>query len=119
MASTQTPDRSGIACLLKAAVRAGGEAVRATLPAAGVAPKEGRANFVTAADAASERVILELIRAAFPADEILSEESRPDGEDPVHIPRLWVIDPLDGTNNFRFGRPYWAVSVGYVEDGEP
>jgi myo-inositol-1(or 4)-monophosphatase len=118
MRSTQTPDRSGIADLLKAAVRAGGEAVRATPPAAGVAPKEGRGNLVTAADAASERVILELIRAAFPADEILSEESRPEGEDLLHIPRLWVVDPLDGTNNFRFGRSYWAVSVGYVEGGE-
>jgi len=119
MGSTQAPDRSGIADLLKAAVRAGGEAVRATLPAAGIALKEGRGNFVTAADAASERAILELIKAAFPADEILSEESRPDGEDLLHIPRLWVVDPLDGTSNYRFGRPYWAVSVGYVEDGEP
>jgi myo-inositol-1(or 4)-monophosphatase len=119
MGSIQPPDRSGIVYSLKAAVRAGGAAAGATLPAAGVAAKEGRGNYVTDADAASERIILELIRAAFPADAILSEESRPDREDLLHLPRLWVVDPLDGTNNFRFGRPYWAVSVGYVEGGEP
>jgi myo-inositol-1(or 4)-monophosphatase len=45
----------------------------------------------------------------------MSEESAPD-TDPA-AGRLWVIDPLDGTNNHRVGRNYAAVSVAYVEHG--
>src|SRR5262249_41308370 len=77
-----------------------------------------RGNFVTAADQASERAILRLIREAFPGDEILTEESSPVVGNLSAVQHLWVVDPLDGTNNFRFARPYVAVSVGYVEGGE-
>jgi nucleoside phosphorylase len=73
-----------------------------------VKEKEGRGNFVTAADQASERAILQLIAETFPSDQILTKESRPVVGDVTTLQHLWVVDPLDGTNNFRFGRSYAA-----------
>jgi myo-inositol-1(or 4)-monophosphatase len=116
--SRATPSPLSRAEFVKALALAGGEAIRGVLPAEGVVEKEGRGNFVTSADEASERAIVRLIAETFPGDEILTEESRPDVGDVSAVRHLWVIDPLDGTNNFRFGRHYSAVSVGYVEDGE-
>lgn len=104
--------------LLQELAIAGGKAILASMPKDGVVAKEGRGNFVTAADHASEQAILRQLTHAYPNDAILTEESRPDGHDLLNEPRLWVIDPLDGTNNFRFDRPHSAVSIGYVEKGE-
>jgi myo-inositol-1(or 4)-monophosphatase len=113
-----TPARSRRVDFVKTLALAGGEVVRGVLPTERVGEKEGRGNFVTAADEASERAILRLIVEAFPGDEILTEELRPGvGKLPAGR-HLWVIDPLDGTNNFRFGRQYAAVSVAYVAGGE-
>src|SRR5262245_49395466 len=98
---------------------AGAEAARRSLRADGVEEKAGRGNFITSADRVSEQTILRLIAEAFPQDEVLTEESPAPGGQPSAEPRLWVIDPLDGTNNFRFGRRYAAVSVAYVEAGVP
>src|SRR5260370_11377190 len=111
--SHATPSRSTRVDLVKTLALAGGKAIRGVLRTDRVGEKEGRGNFVTAADKASERAILRLIAEAFPGDEILTEESRPGGGDLPARQHLWVIDPLDGTNNFRFGREYFAVSVGY------
>src|SRR5262245_17549037 len=103
---------------VKTLALAGGEAIRGMLPTEQVREKAGRGNFVTAADEASEGAILRLIAEAFPGDAVLTEESRPRAGELSAVQHLWVIDPLDGTNNFRFGRPYIAVSVGLVEGGE-
>jgi myo-inositol-1(or 4)-monophosphatase len=78
---------------------------------------------VTDADLASDKIIVSGIRAAFPNDRILSEESAKD-EKPRGKPGeyLWIIDPLDGTSNFAHSLPYYAVSIGLVgfsEDGQP
>jgi myo-inositol-1(or 4)-monophosphatase len=48
----------------------------------------------------------------------LSEESR-DASDRIERPRLWVVDPIDGTRDFLRGRPGWAVSVALVVDRAP
>jgi myo-inositol-1(or 4)-monophosphatase len=103
---------------VKTLALAGGEAIRGMLSTDRVREKEGRGNFVTAADEASERAILRLLAETFPGDGIITEESRPGVGDLLAVQHLWVIDPLDGTSNFRFGRQYAAVSAGYVEGGE-
>jgi len=103
--------------LIKDLARAGGAAIRATAPAQGVVTKEGRGNLVTAADRASERAILQLLAEHFSQDAVLSEESHPEVGDPANTAHLWVIDPLDGTSNFRSGRQHAAVSVAYVAAG--
>jgi myo-inositol-1(or 4)-monophosphatase len=80
--------------------------------------KPGRGNFVTDADFASEQVIMDEIRSHFPDDKILSEETANDTTDALKADHIWIIDPIDGTNNFRFGRHYSAISIGYATKGE-
>ena len=78
---------------------------------------KGKNDLVTDADVASEKKVLEVIKAEFPDDQFLAEESThytelPDG-------RIWIIDPIDGTTNFAHGFPPYCVSIGFWIDGEP
>ena len=75
-----------------------------------------RADLVTDVDEASERLIVERIRARFPGDAIVAEESAAAA---VLAGRRWVIDPVDGTTNFVHGHPFVAVSVALVDDRGP
>lgn len=70
---------------------------------------------VTEADKASERLILDGIRSAFPGHAILSEESGKEGAKDAEW--LWVIDPLDGTTNFNQGLPVFSVSIALQHQG--
>lgn len=79
-------------------------------------------DFVTAADIASEKIILSTIKEYFPDDIVISEES-PEGQELLKEESLsqlsaWVIDPIDGTNNFKRGMAYSGISIGYIENGE-
>ena len=76
--------------------------------------KTGAHDLVTAADRASEAAIIEVIRAERPDDAILGEES---GSHPGNSGTRWLVDPLDGTANFVYGRPDFAVSVGVDSGG--
>lgn len=77
--------------------------------------KFNEADVVTAADKASEKLILEEIRRLYPTHSILSEES---GADLNLGEYRWVIDPLDGTTNFSNGLPNFCVSIGIQHKGE-
>lgn len=72
-------------------------------------------DIVTAVDIASEKAIIEGIRTAYPDHSILSEES---GETITDSEYEWVIDPLDGTTNYRAGLPVFSVSIGVKHRGE-
>jgi myo-inositol-1(or 4)-monophosphatase len=81
---------------------------------------------VTEVDHLSEALILDSIRAAFPGDAILAEESgehravEPGGESMALADgRTWVVDPIDGTINYANGIPFFCVSVALVVDGRP
>lgn len=77
-------------------------------------PKSSPTDVVTAGDRASERLVVEGIRAARPGDGLLGEEGADDaGTTGVR----WVIDPVDGTVNYLYGIPQWAVSLGVEVDG--
>lgn len=69
---------------------------------------KGRADIVTDADLAAEKVILDLVQDEYPQFSILSEESRPIETD---SPYTWVIDPIDGTRNFAQGVPHFCTVV--------
>ena len=69
---------------------------------------------VTAADVEAEQAIIKTIAAAFPDHQFLAEEAF---SQTVSAEHLWVIDPLDGTNNFAHGIPHFAVSVAYYHQG--
>ena len=78
--------------------------------------KSSPTDVVTAADRAVERLLVDGIRAARPGDGVLGEEGASDeGTTGVR----WVIDPIDGTVNYLYGIPQWAVSVGVEVEGEP
>jgi myo-inositol-1(or 4)-monophosphatase len=82
---------------------------------------KGARDVVTEADHLSEELVIAAIRARFPGDAILAEESgahAAPGSRPVNG-RTWVIDPLDGTVNYANGLPVFCVSIGFVVDGRP
>lgn len=73
---------------------------------------------VSAADERSDRFIARGLRAARPDDAILSEEVASTG-DRHTARRVWIVDPLDGTCEYRVdGRDDWAVHVALWEGGE-
>jgi myo-inositol-1(or 4)-monophosphatase len=79
---------------------------------------------VTEADHESEALILDAIRARYPDDAILAEETGEHraiaGEAPTSgRGRVWIVDPLDGTVNYANGLPVFCVSIGLVTDGVP
>ncbi|QCJ48203.1 MULTISPECIES: inositol monophosphatase family protein [Haloprofundus] len=83
-----------------------------------VETKAGPLDAVTAVDRDVQRHIVERISERFPEDDIVGEEddaAKRVPEDGV----AWVIDPIDGTNNYVAGDRRWATSVALVEDGEP
>jgi myo-inositol-1(or 4)-monophosphatase len=81
-------------------------------PAVQVESKSTPTDLVSAADKAAEELIVSRISAARPDDGFLGEE----GADETGSSGLrWIVDPLDGTANFLFGIPQWAVSIA-VED---
>ena len=78
---------------------------------------------VTEVDHLSEDLILAAIRAAYPGDGIIAEESGEHtggGRAPTAgVGRAWVVDPLDGTINYANGIPFFCVSIALVEAGRP
>ena len=97
--------------------RAAAELVRGRA-AAGVAvadTKTSATDVVTEADRASETLIRRLLRERRPDDAFLGEE----GADEAGTSGVrWVIDPIDGTVNFLYGLPAYAVSIAAERDGE-
>src|SRR2546429_232228 len=72
---------------------------------------------VTQADKLANEIIVQRLRAEFPNDGILAEESI----DTVHRldkSRVWMIDPLDGTTGFIEGNGDFAVQIGLTENGQ-
>ncbi|MBF9130458.1 inositol monophosphatase [Plantactinospora sp. S1510] len=86
----------------------------------GVSTKSTATDVVTAADRAVEREAVATLRAARPGDAVLGEEyggadgTGPDGAAGVR----WILDPIDGTVNYLYGLPHYAVSLAAEVDGE-
>lgn len=75
---------------------------------------QGETTVVTDADMAADRAIRDVLLARFPDHVILSEEVP---HDDIHGPDVWVIDPLDGTDNYSRGQPQFCVSVAHATHG--
>jgi myo-inositol-1(or 4)-monophosphatase len=79
---------------------------------------------VSEADLASEKLIINKLKKAYPNFEFLAEESSYKAKD-KHFEEYskkewcWIIDPLDGTNNFLNAFDYYAVCIALVHYGEP
>jgi myo-inositol-1(or 4)-monophosphatase len=114
------------AALLRIAVDAAGEAGRLLASWRGetrpevVDTKSSPTDVVTKMDRRSEALITGRIRAVRPGDTVLGEEGgQTAGEAiPAGPSRVrWVVDPLDGTVNYLYGLPDWAVSIAAEVDG--
>ncbi|MDQ2827374.1 MAG: inositol monophosphatase [Actinomycetota bacterium] len=105
--------------LLELAVRVAREAGDLLLAGAAgvrfdVTTKTSGTDMVSEMDRASEALIVEGILAARPDDAVLGEEGAArEGTSGVR----WIIDPLDGTTNYLYRHPTWAVSIGVEVDG--
>ncbi|MQA73105.1 MAG: inositol monophosphatase [Solirubrobacterales bacterium] len=83
-------------------------------PRSEVRTKSSPTDMVSEVDHASERLIVDGIRRARPDDGILSEEgASAEGSTGLR----WVIDPLDGTTDFLYGHPGFAVSIAVEREG--
>ena len=74
--------------------------------------KSSPTDVVTAADKAVESLLVSALTAARPADGLLGEEGSGSAGTSGY---RWVIDPIDGTVNYLYGIPQWAVSIGYED----
>src|SRR4051794_4164550 len=83
-------------------------------PPTGLESKSTATDLVSDADRDAERLLRDLLGGARPQDGILGEEA---GEEAGTSGIRWVVDPLDGTVNYLFGLPSWAVSIA-CEDGD-
>jgi myo-inositol-1(or 4)-monophosphatase len=78
---------------------------------------KGFRDLVTEADVAAQEAIVSLISARFPSHAILAEEGL-GGLDELGE-YTWIVDPLDGTTNYAFRLPIFAVSIALAYQGEP
>ena len=83
--------------------------------AAVIETKSSPTDVVTEMDRAAEELIRRRILADRPGDAILGEEGGQIGEQAGGVG--WIVDPLDGTVNYLYGLPDWAVSIAAEIDG--
>jgi myo-inositol-1(or 4)-monophosphatase len=82
----------------------------------GVETKSTDTDMVTSLDKASDVLIRRLLLDARPDDGLLTEE---DAEHAGSTGIVWIVDPIDGTTNFVYGHPPYAVSIGAAVGGRP
>ena len=97
-----------------AAARAAGEVLSGFFGTDYTVRSKESYNLVSDADVQAERAIVEVIRQTYPEHAILGEE---EAKGDTTADDLWVIDPLDGTNNFVHAIPHFAVSIAYCHRG--
>ncbi len=81
-----------------------------------VQTKSTDTDVVTAADRAVERQVVDALRAERPGDGVLGEEYG-DSAAPAPGAVRWILDPIDGTVNYLYGLPQYAVSLAAEVDG--
>lgn len=84
-----------------------------------VQEKNGANDLLTEVDVAVQSQIVNRINHSFPTDAVIAEEEGLDQHPSAPPPRCWVVDPIDGTQNFLRGLfPAFAISIAFVRDGE-
>ncbi|MBM3224554.1 MAG: histidinol phosphate phosphatase [Candidatus Tectomicrobia bacterium] len=98
-----------------AAAHAAGEVIRPYFQTALQVETKADATPVTAADRAGERVIVDMLRQHFPEHGVLGEEF---GAQAGRGDARWIIDPIDGTQNFIRGIPFFGTLIALEQAGE-
>lgn len=106
---------AGLELAVSLAERAG-ELARSRFGTEVTVTQKGWGDLVTEVDHACERILVDGIRSAFPAHHVWSEECGHTGPESEWS---WLIDPLDGTNNYALGLPLYGCSVSLTHRGTP
>lgn len=76
-------------------------------------------DFVTEIDRSAEDTIIGILKKAYPTHDFIGEESgKQVNSDGADVKYEWIIDPLDGTTNFLYGIPHFAVSIALKRNGK-
>jgi myo-inositol-1(or 4)-monophosphatase len=86
----------------------------------GSTDKSNTKDFVTVADIKSQDLIRRELQGAFPGAIVLSEEDSEDDRKQLYEPDFsgFILDPIDGTYNFKRDMRESSISIGYIEHGE-
>jgi len=95
-----------------AAAKEAGQIILANFGAERQIRHKSKGNLVTDVDLLSEKFILELLQNEYPEFSMLSEESNSSA---TFADYSWIVDPLDGTNNYTFGIPFFCVNIALVK----
>ena len=119
MTENSRATESSRATVATAAARAGARvAAEGFRGGLSVETKDGATDVVTAADREAQSRVIETIRETFPDDTVVGEEA----DYPKTVPETgdaWIVDPIDGTNNFVRDIEEFATAVATVTDGDP
>ncbi|MFD0776137.1 inositol monophosphatase family protein, partial [Streptomonospora algeriensis] len=120
MTTTPTPDRAGLLSLAVEAAREGGRVAAEGQAGIGVLDtKSSPTDVVTEMDRSVEELIRKRLYAARPGDTVLGEEGGDEGGGEAGQGAVrWIVDPIDGTVNYLYGRGEWAVSIAAEAAGE-
>jgi 3'(2'), 5'-bisphosphate nucleotidase len=105
---------------IRTVIRSAGRQAKLLRQQALTVTQKGPGDFVTNVDQTLDRQLAAAFAAQFPEDGIITEENG-DSRAQFHapVPRLWCIDPIDGTGDFIAGRPDYAVMVGVLQKAQP
>lgn len=104
--------------ILITAVREAGQAIVQMRKQGVEVSRKANRDVLTQADLLANQILQTHLSRAFPEDGWLSEESVDDAKR-LQCPRVWVIDPIDGTREYIEGVPEYAVSAALVIHGIP
>ncbi|HIE18083.1 MAG TPA: inositol monophosphatase, partial [Dehalococcoidia bacterium] len=109
------PGKSGRSALEVAitAAKEAGEILLAHFGATRRIKHKSKGNLVTDVDILSEELVLKLLKDEYPDYNVLSEESKFSSPIAGHT---WIVDPLDGTNNYAYGIPFFCINIALVVD---
>lgn len=99
------------------AARLGGESIMRGINNPEITKRKGPFDVQVSADLNSEKVITGTIHTTYPAHQLITEENLPLSIK-SNYKNLWIIDPLDGSNNYAIGIPYFGVAISYFQHGK-
>jgi len=111
--------RADLAAIAGEAVRAGGDYLQEAFRNGRVDGEYNGTDVTTVADREAQRRIRSAIESHYPDHAVDGEESDAPTTAEGEADYRWVVDPLDGTNNFASGLPKFASAVAACRDGEP
>ena len=74
---------------------------------------KGKGNLVTQVDLLAEKIVMEALKKEYPDHKILSEETNSTTNTSGYT---WIVDPLDGTNNYVYNIPFFCTNIALAHD---